>query len=40
MVTVHERFMRWLEERGLLDRGLEFLPRTTSSRSASTPAAG
>ncbi len=26
MVTVHERFMHWLEERGLLDRGLEFLP--------------
>ncbi|MGG5260813.1 NAD-glutamate dehydrogenase [Phycicoccus avicenniae] len=26
MVTVHERFMHWLEDRGLLDRGLEFLP--------------
>jgi glutamate dehydrogenase len=26
MVTVHQRFMRSLEARGLLDRGLEFLP--------------
>ena len=26
MVTVHERLIRWLEERGDLDRGLEFLP--------------
>jgi glutamate dehydrogenase len=26
MVTVHQRFMRSLESRGLLDRGLEFLP--------------
>ena len=26
MVPVHERFMRWLEQRGDLDRGLEFLP--------------
>ncbi|QKE85469.1 NAD-glutamate dehydrogenase [Arthrobacter sp. NEB 688] len=26
MVSVHERFMHWLEDRGLLDRGLEFLP--------------
>ncbi len=26
MVPVHERFMRWLEARGDLDRGLEFLP--------------
>ncbi len=26
MVPVHERFMRWLEERGDLDRHLEFLP--------------
>ncbi len=26
MVSVHERLMRWLEERGDLDRGLEFLP--------------
>ncbi|PKW27141.1 NAD-glutamate dehydrogenase [Phycicoccus duodecadis] len=26
MLPVHERFMRWLEERGDLDRGLEFLP--------------
>ncbi len=26
MVAVHERFMHWLEERGDLDRGLEFLP--------------
>ena len=26
MVTVHQRFIRALEARGLLDRGLEFLP--------------
>ncbi|HYN30261.1 MAG TPA: NAD-glutamate dehydrogenase [Dermatophilaceae bacterium] len=26
MAPVHERLMRWLEERGDLDRGLEFLP--------------
>ncbi len=26
MVSVHERFMHWLEDRGLLDRALEFLP--------------
>lgn len=26
MVSVHARFMHWLEERGLLDRALEFLP--------------
>ncbi|NHA69530.1 NAD-glutamate dehydrogenase [Phycicoccus flavus] len=26
MVTVHERFMHWLEQRGELDRALEFLP--------------
>ncbi|MBD3783579.1 MAG: NAD-glutamate dehydrogenase [Micrococcales bacterium] len=26
MASVHERFMRWLEDRGLLDRALEFLP--------------
>ncbi|MBR7743879.1 NAD-glutamate dehydrogenase [Phycicoccus sp. BSK3Z-2] len=26
MVSVHERFMHWLEERGDLDRALEFLP--------------
>ncbi|MGL4743272.1 MAG: NAD-glutamate dehydrogenase domain-containing protein, partial [Dermatophilaceae bacterium] len=26
MVTVHQRFMHWLEERGDLDRALEFLP--------------
>ncbi len=26
MVPVHERFMRWLEQRGDLDRSLEFLP--------------
>jgi glutamate dehydrogenase len=26
MAPVHERLMRWLEERGALDRGLEFLP--------------
>ena len=26
MVPVHERFMHWLEERGDLDRSLEFLP--------------
>jgi glutamate dehydrogenase len=26
MMTVHQRFMRSLEARGLLDRGLEFLP--------------
>ncbi|MGL5865835.1 MAG: NAD-glutamate dehydrogenase domain-containing protein, partial [Dermatophilaceae bacterium] len=26
MLSVHQRFMRWLEERGDLDRALEFLP--------------
>ncbi|GAB78365.1 glutamate dehydrogenase [Austwickia chelonae] len=26
MLAVHERFIRWLEERGELDRALEFLP--------------
>jgi glutamate dehydrogenase len=26
MVTVHQRFMHWLEDRGDLDRALEFLP--------------
>ncbi|MGL5930710.1 MAG: NAD-glutamate dehydrogenase [Dermatophilaceae bacterium] len=26
MLTVHQRFMHWLEERGDLDRALEFLP--------------
>ncbi|GGL28566.1 NAD-glutamate dehydrogenase [Phycicoccus endophyticus] len=26
MVSVHERFMHWLEQRRLLDRALEFLP--------------
>jgi glutamate dehydrogenase len=26
MASVHERLIHWLEERGDLDRGLEFLP--------------
>lgn len=26
MLGAHQRFMRWLEERGILDRSLEFLP--------------
>ena len=32
---MHERLIHWLEDRGDLDRALEFLPPTPRSRSAS-----
>jgi glutamate dehydrogenase len=34
MVTVHERLMKWLEERGDLDRQLEFLPSRRRTRAS------
>jgi glutamate dehydrogenase len=39
MVEVHQRLIHWLEERGELDRELEFLPERRS-RSVSAPRPG
>ena len=40
MLPVHQRLIHWLEERGELNRALEFLPRTPRSRSASANGLG
>ena len=34
MLPVHERLIHWLEERGDLDRALEFLPSDARARPA------
>ena len=40
MLSVHERFIRTLEERGELDRELEFLPSKTVIDQRRRPASG